>query len=118
MRENKHVGEKKGLRQILWERGLWTEEEEKKEKLTLEGARNRLRACEDFHREQSALGHLLADRGHVLLMSPKAHPEVAGKGIEYSWERRRGNFVDSTTASRSTSTRTCWRRSNTSTSNG
>ena len=27
---------------------------------------------------------LLMDRGHVLLMSPKAHPELAGKGIEYT----------------------------------
>ena len=76
------------MRQILWERGLWTPEET----LTLEGARESLRACEDFRGEQSALIQLLADREHVLLMSSKAHPEVAGKGIEYSWGKAKREF--------------------------
>ena len=35
---------------------------------------------------------LLADRSHVLLMSPKAHPEVAGKGIAYSSGKAKRDF--------------------------
>ena len=58
----------------------------------MKGARKRLRACEDFREEQSALGNLLADRSHVLLMSLKAHPEVAGKGIEYFWGKAKREF--------------------------
>ena len=35
--------------------------------------------------ESFALGKLLLDRVHVLLMSPKAHPELAGKGLGDAW---------------------------------
>lgn len=83
-----HIGKNKGLRQILWERGLWAPPE----KLTLGVARERLQQCEDFQSEPSALGKLLLDRGHVLLMSPKAHPELAGKGIEYTWGKLKREF--------------------------
>lgn len=30
--------------------------------------------------------------GHILLMSPKGHPELAGKGIEYSWGKSKREF--------------------------
>ena len=88
VKENKHVGELKGLRQILWERGLW----QPGEKLTLEEGRARLRLCADFANEPTALQHLLAERGHLLVMTPKAHPELAGKGIEYSWGKAKRDF--------------------------
>ena len=29
--------------------------------------------------------HVVHSRGHILLLSPMFHPEVAGVGIEYSW---------------------------------
>jgi len=31
------------------------------------------------------LEELVHSRGHILLMSPKGHPELAGKGVEYAW---------------------------------
>ena len=31
------------------------------------------------------LPHLAHGRGHILTMSPKCHPELAGHGIEYCW---------------------------------
>jgi len=31
------------------------------------------------------LEKLVHSRGHILLMSPKGHPELAGKGVEYAW---------------------------------
>ena len=88
VKENKHVGQLKGLRQILWERGLWQPDE----KLTLEEGRARLKLCADFANEPTALQHLLAERGHLLVMTPKAHPELAGKGIEYSWGKAKRDF--------------------------
>ena len=39
----------------------------------------------DFKNEKSALQHTVEERGHILLLSPKFHLEVAGVGIEYSW---------------------------------
>jgi hypothetical protein len=38
-----------------------------------------------FKNEPSAMEMQFAARGDVLLMSVKGHPEIAGKGIEYSW---------------------------------
>jgi hypothetical protein len=90
VKNDKHIGQPKGLRQVLWERGLWDPETEPK--LTLNDARQRLRRCEDFANQQSALQQLFSKRGHILLMSPKAHPELAGKGIEYSWGKAKRDF--------------------------
>ena len=39
----------------------------------------------DFKGEMSALQNKMYSCGHILLLSPKFHPEVAGIGIEYSW---------------------------------
>lgn len=39
----------------------------------------------DFKNEKTALQSLVESRGHILLVSPKYHPEVAGNGIEYMW---------------------------------
>ena len=36
----------------------------------------------DFKNERPALKHLVDSRGHILLLSPKFHPELAGVGIE------------------------------------
>ncbi|CAN0378133.1 unnamed protein product, partial [Ectocarpus sp. 13 AM-2016] len=41
--------------------------------------------CPDFKQEKSALQHVVESRGHILIMSPKCHPELAGVGIEYAW---------------------------------
>jgi hypothetical protein len=44
-----------------------------------------LAACPDFMEEKSALAHLVEGRGHILLLSVKCHPEMAGCGIEFCW---------------------------------
>eukprot|EP01051_Picozoa_sp_SAG22_P032234 SAG22_NODE_13489_length_404_cov_11.101639_1_plen_97_part_01 len=43
-------------------------------------AKHVLKARPDFMAERSELELLLADRGHILVMSPKCHPELAGQG--------------------------------------
>ena len=87
-----HMGKPKGLKQTLWERGLWNES------MTLDGKSKRwegnrddlsmkavLSKCSDSAAERPALEQDLSRRGHILMMSPKGHPELAGCGIEYSW---------------------------------
>jgi hypothetical protein len=86
----KHIGLPKGIRQVLWERGLWDPNGEPK--LSKADAAKRLRLCEDFATEQTELQRVFTNRGHILLLSPKAHPELAGKGIEYSWGKAKRDF--------------------------
>jgi hypothetical protein len=31
-------------------------------------------------------------RGHILILSPKCHPELAGCGVEYSWGKAKMTF--------------------------
>eukprot|EP01051_Picozoa_sp_SAG22_P000981 SAG22_NODE_33_length_27588_cov_104.174652_12_plen_208_part_00 len=64
-------------------------------------AKHVLKARPDVMAERSELELLLADRGHILVMSPKCHPELAGQGVEYSWgasklyyRRRAAHFHD------------------------
>jgi hypothetical protein len=39
----------------------------------------------DFQNQQIGMRTLLELRGHILIVSPKCHPELAGSGIEYCW---------------------------------
>ncbi len=41
----------------------------------------------------SALQEIIQSRGHVLLISPKCHPEIAGAGIEYAWGKSKMNYA-------------------------
>ena len=40
----------------------------------------------------SALQDFVESRGHILILSPKCHPELAGCGIEYSWGKTKQYF--------------------------
>ena len=106
-----HEGAEKGLRQYLWERGLYFHHAENnscKLKSCLDKGKGCpmmekvekgdkhfrphqfsmqyvLGQCRDFANETSALEEKFRDLGMILLMSPKGHPELAGKGIEFSW---------------------------------
>lgn len=62
------------------------------ENLNLERATAVLMACEDFATETTALQQLVLDRGHVLVMTPKAHPEIAGCGVELAWGKTKRDF--------------------------
>ena len=48
--------------------------------------------CEDFRNETGALQSLVEARGHILVMSPKGHCELAGCGIEYDWGKMKIYF--------------------------
>ena len=57
--------------------------------------------CEDFKTETTAMHELMAVLGIGMEQSPKGHPELAGRGMEYCWgkskyeHRKHNNFVSS-----------------------
>jgi hypothetical protein len=69
----------KGMKQILWERGLYVNGMNKYQ------MQQSLAKCSDFQNEKIGIQKLLESRGHILIVSPKCHPEIAGSGIEYCW---------------------------------
>jgi hypothetical protein len=81
-----YVGKPKGMAQVLLERGLYTPG------MTKDQAKAALSKCGDFKNEMSALETFLVDRGHLLLISPKCHPELAGCGIEYMFGKIKWTF--------------------------
>lgn len=46
----------------------------------------------DIKNETPALQHLVESRGHILLLSPNLHPELAGAEMEYSWVLSKHKF--------------------------
>jgi hypothetical protein len=104
----------KGLAQYSWERGLWTKQMLQDGVVTTSGYR-RARAdgqkvtsktdpdyptakfdpttsmvylvsqLPDFKGEKSRLQHMATKMGCSVRYTPKAHPELAGRGIEYHW---------------------------------
>ena len=46
----------------------------------------------DFVNEIGILEEIMVLRGHILLMSPKCHPEIAGCAIEYLWGYSKQRF--------------------------
>jgi hypothetical protein len=73
------LNQPKGLKQILWERGLYVNGMNKSQ------MQHCLSNCPDFKNEKIGIQKLLESRGHILIVSPKCHPELAGSGIEYCW---------------------------------
>ena len=51
-----------------------------------------LSSCPDFQNEIGALEDIVRSRGHILILSPKCHPELAGCGIEYVWGKSKLNY--------------------------
>ena len=85
-----YAGRAKGVKEILWERGLW--ETGMKAKLDSDhidypamSAQDVLANCQDFREEIGAMQSLIQSRGHIVLFTSKGHPEIAGAGIEYDW---------------------------------
>lgn len=81
-----YVGKPKGLKQVLYERGLLVPG------MKLQDMRVALSKCPDFQGEMSVIKKAVHSRGHILLLSPKCHPELAGLGIEYSWGKSKLAF--------------------------
>jgi len=89
-----YVGKPKGLKQLLWERGLW------KDGMTLDGwrqvrgqrlkcqdlsARKVMKGCLDIMFEKSELQLMIESRGHICEFLPKFHCEL--NPIERVWGR-------------------------------
>jgi hypothetical protein len=82
-----YVNQPKGLKQVLYERGLY------REGMTVKGPKDGsnvqlsmkfvLSQCLDFKNQKSALQELIERRGHICEFSPKYHAELAA--IERSW---------------------------------
>lgn len=88
-----YAGKPKGTKQTLWERGWWVEGMGTGAKVDPDkNIATVLSKLPDFAGERSALQHTVESRGHILLLSPKCHPEVAGVGIEYSWGMSKSKF--------------------------
>lgn len=68
------------MKQVLWERGLWIEGMTAKAKDAQMRVETVLATLPDFKNERTA--HR-GEPGHLLVLSPKCNPEVAGVGIEY-----------------------------------
>jgi hypothetical protein len=44
-----------------------------------------LKACPDFRDEKTQLETIINTLGGLFQLTPKCHPEIAGRGIEYAW---------------------------------
>ena len=44
-----------------------------------------LKRCDDFRNEKTHLMYILDLLNVVLRLTPKCHPEIAGRGVEYAW---------------------------------
>ena len=51
-----------------------------------------LARCADFQNEPTAMQELTEDLGHVQEKTPKKHPEIAGRGVEYCWGKSKVHF--------------------------
>jgi hypothetical protein len=84
-----YVGKPKGIKQILWERGLWvdgmTRHGPKGTDTSVASAEAALSKCPDFLAQRPAMDEFLTSKGQNLLMTPKCHPELAGDGVEFDW---------------------------------
>ncbi|CAM9528160.1 unnamed protein product, partial [Sphacelaria rigidula] len=86
-------GKPKGIRQMLWERGLWEDSMTgSADPISGKNIFTVLGDCSDFKEERTALQYAFESRGHILIMSPKCHPELGGVSIEYSWGRGKLEF--------------------------
>jgi len=94
------LGKPKGIKQVLWERGLLNPDVQyvakiKKNDPNEEGKveySSLLASCEDFLSEKTCLMYLGERLGVEVDRSTKCHPELAGEGIEYTWGRAKGLY--------------------------
>ena len=63
-----YIGKPKGLKQIIFERGLW------KNKMNLQDMQKKLGECCDFKEELGEIGQTYFHQGNIMLLSPKCHP--------------------------------------------
>lgn len=96
-----YVGKPKGLRQVLYERGLLDPSriamyyndpkgsDEEDEPFCLKQLMGK---CADFLEEETQMEFIMKKLHVTVEMSPKCHPELAGQGIEYCWGKSKKYF--------------------------
>jgi len=97
LRPEEYVGKAKGMKQVLWERGLWKEgmvgsideDDERDQSFSMTYV---LSECEDFRNEVTLLEEIAWRRGHIVSFTPKGHCELAGVGIEYCWGKMKRHY--------------------------
>ena len=95
---------------MLWERGWYVDGMSTTARDPEKNMEQVLGGLPDFKNERTALQHTVEKRGHILVLSPKFHPEVAGVGIEYSWGMSKLKFRrEINDEVPKTCTGTCWR---------
>ena len=90
------LGKPKGLKQVLWERGLI--DAEKLSSYSKDGPKDEeghrdttysfavlMESCLDFLQERTSLQKLGEALGVMIEHTPKYHAEMAGEGVEYDW---------------------------------
>lgn len=85
-----YEGDGKGLTQLVWERGLMSNEDISRANRA--GLLKVFTECVDVRNQKSLLEKVVYDRGHILILSPKYHPELAGVGVEYCWGQSKYSF--------------------------
>ena len=86
-----YVGKAKGLKDVLFERGRidpavnYTMDGNSTGKKKSESLKAIISNCEDFKEETTAMHDLAALLGVEMDKTPKGHPELAGRGVEYCW---------------------------------
>ena len=78
-----------------WGKHKPTDEEQRTMKRASDGKKNaelHLARRRDFREEQTVIEKLAAQHGHLVLASPRYHPELAGLGIEYCWGKGKWTF--------------------------
>ena len=82
-----YCGKAKGVKQVLWERGLWIDGmtlSKSAKKPASMCAAHVLSQCADFLAETGEIRKLIEGRGHIMLESPVGHPEIAGEACASS----------------------------------
>ena len=84
-RSEGYVGKAKGLKQIAYFFSAVHLLATGPMRVKDEAIRTKLNTCKDFATEISQMQFIAKQLGVEVTMTPKAHPELAGQGIEYSW---------------------------------
>lgn len=85
------IGKNKELSQLLWERGLYNPYE-----MRCKGDMEKVfMNLPDIKSEKCILEKVIIERGHIMILSPKCHCELAGNGIEYCWAYSQEVFIKS-----------------------
>ena len=84
------AGKAKGLKQVLWERGLWKDGMVLKSKPDYKRVQDMcmqttLHKRPDFNLKIGVLTNIIQNKGHICLFCAKGRPEIAVLGIEYDW---------------------------------